>query len=83
MYKKAVETGISVRRVPVGGTWRKSSFTGDFERKVRFLGGGGGGRSSVTVDSERCVKEGSGSRHLSAKSPRWGVSFTGDFEKQV
>jgi len=41
MYKKIVDTGISVYRVPVGGTWRRGSFTGDFERKVR-LGGAGG-----------------------------------------
>lgn len=78
MYKNAVETGISPYRGPVRGTWSRGSFTGDFERKVRFWGG-----ASVTVDSERYVKEGSGSRHLSAKRPRWGGSFTGDFEKQV
>jgi len=47
------------------GTWMRGSFTGDFERKVRFFWWRGGW-SSVTVNSERYVKEGSGSRHLSA-----------------
>jgi len=28
---KAVETGISVYRRPVGGTWWEGSFTGNFE----------------------------------------------------
>jgi hypothetical protein len=31
-YKTAVETGVSLHRGPVGGTWRTGSFTGNFER---------------------------------------------------
>lgn len=36
--KKTVQVmGISVRRVPVGETWRRGLFIGDFERQVKEL----------------------------------------------
>jgi hypothetical protein len=54
-WGRASLPGISVRRVPAGVTWRRGSFTGDFERKVRF-----GRGSSVTRDCQRYVKECSG-----------------------
>jgi hypothetical protein len=38
MYKKALETGISLHRGPgtIGGTWRRACFTRDFRRKMSF-----------------------------------------------
>jgi hypothetical protein len=37
MYKKALETGICFCRGRIGGTWRRDSYTRDFERNVRFF----------------------------------------------
>lgn len=33
LYKKGVETGVVLHWYPDGGTWRRESFTGDFEGK--------------------------------------------------
>jgi len=69
VFERYVQEGHGNRHRSIGalmeGTWMRGSFTGDFERKVRFFWWRGGW-SSVTVNSERYVKEGSGSRHLSA-----------------
>jgi hypothetical protein len=62
MYRKALETVLSLHRGPVGGTWRRGSFTGHFERKVRFYFYQ---ETSFTRNSERYVKEGFGNGHLS------------------
>jgi len=37
MYKKALQTGISLRTMPVEQTWRRGLYTEDFERQVREL----------------------------------------------
>jgi hypothetical protein len=62
MYKKAMETGICFHRGPIGGTWRRDSYTRDLERKVRFFSY----QEPLFIwDFKKYEKEGSGSRHLS------------------
>jgi len=55
MYKKALQTGISLHRGPVGEIWRRGSFTGDRERREALF----------ITDCERYEKDASGSGHLS------------------
>jgi len=58
---------LSLHRGPVGGTWwGGGSFTGDFERKVRFCSIRG--PCFFFRGSERCIKKGSGNGNL---SPYW------------
>jgi len=35
MWKKALETGTSLRRATVGGNLRRGPFIGDFEKQVK------------------------------------------------
>jgi hypothetical protein len=39
--KEGSGTGVSLHRGPAGGTWRRDSFTGDFERQVKEGSGNG------------------------------------------
>jgi hypothetical protein len=61
MYKKALETSMSLHRGPVGGTWRRGSFTGDIERRVNFIFI----RRLFTSDFEKYIKKGSENVHVS------------------
>jgi hypothetical protein len=70
MYKKALETAISVHRGPVGRTRSRGSFNRHFEKKVRFYFYQ---ETSFTKHSERYVKEGFGKEHLSPQGPRQGT----------
>jgi hypothetical protein len=76
IVKEGSGMGVSLHRGSAGGTWRRDSFTGDFERQVKecsergaslsmvaLRGGPGGGSSNG--DLEGYVKEGSGDGHLS------------------
>jgi hypothetical protein len=86
MYRKALETGISFRRGPIGGrTWRRDTYTTDFERKVKFSSY----QEPLFIwDSKKYEKEGSGSRHLSLhrrplRGTLQGGSFTWEFKRQA
>jgi hypothetical protein len=48
--------GVSLHRGPTGGTWRRDSFTGDYERQIKE-GSGEGSSLSVGAPSLGTLKE--------------------------
>jgi hypothetical protein len=50
--KEGFWMGVCLHRGPAGGTWRRDSFTEDFERLVK-VGSGGGASLSLYGGSER------------------------------
>jgi hypothetical protein len=62
LYKKGVETGVVLHWCHVGRTWRRESFTGDFEGKDIYYFYR---QTLFSRDSEIYVRESSGNRHLS------------------
>jgi hypothetical protein len=62
VYKKGLETGVVLHWCPFGETWRRESFTGDFEGKDRYYFYH---ETLFTKDSEIYVRESSGNGHLS------------------
>ena len=71
--EKALEMGISLHRAPTGEPgrgliyqrWMKGALETEYLSLREYCEGNLGGWGSFTGDLGRCVKEGSGDRHLS------------------